>query len=346
LAVLAIILLESPFFALLFFINSVSAMLLLPTRQGLAWIGLFTLITAGAYISTEGLAGGLLSALVNGAAFIFFGMFGQALVRAEAARQESQRLLGELQKVHRQLQTYTDQVETLAVAEERNRLSRDLHDTLGHRLTASIVQLEGAERLLDGNPERARQIVSTVREQLNEGLNEVRRTVAMLRAPLTTDLSLPKALNQLAAGFAEATSLQVQTAIPDTLPPLPDGHRLALYRATQEALTNIQRHAHAQTVWLSLKQSGGMLTLCVSDDGIGLPPEILSGANGRADFGLGLRGMQERADQLGGQVDLAPRPGGGTDLLFQLPTPSNHQISINLPEPADEPAFADPSPAG
>lgn len=113
------------------------------------------------------------------------------LLRADAARQETQQVLDELDDAHQQLQTYAAQVEELAVAEERNRLSREVHDTLGHRLTVLIVQLAGAERLVAKQPDRATEKIATVRQQLDEGLGELRRTVAMLRAPSETDLALP-----------------------------------------------------------------------------------------------------------------------------------------------------------
>ena len=204
------------------------------------------------------------------------------------------------------------QVEELAVARERDRISRDLHDTLGHRLTVSIVQLEGAERLIAAAPDRASQMVNSVRQQLNEGLSEVRRTVAMLRTPVSTDLSLPKALHDLAIDFEKATQLPIQVTVPDSLPPYSEAYRLALYRAAQEALTNVQRHAQASEASLTMELSAEALTLRVRDNGIGLPD--------KADQqGFGLRGMRERIMQLGGSVELRSASGDGTTVLIQLP---------------------------
>ena len=210
------------------------------------------------------------------------------------------------------MQEYAAQVEELSVARERDRLSRDLHDTLGHRLTVSIVQLEGAERLIAAEPERASQMVNTVRQQLNEGLSEVRRTVGMLRTPVSTDLSLPKALHELAIEFEKATQLPIRVSVPDSLAPLPEAYRLALYRAAQEALTNIQRHSHASEASLTMDLSAEALTLRVRDNGIGLPDEA-------DQQGFGLRGMRERITQLGGSVELRSASGDGTTVLIQLP---------------------------
>ena len=102
--------------------------------------------------------------------------------------------------------------------------------------------------------------------------------------------------------------------MPEEMPSLPDTHRLALYRAAQEALTNIQKHAGARQVWLVLSTSDDTVSLLISDDGRGL---VLS----RDQAGFGLRGLRERAERLGGTLHVEPRPGGGTQLSFSLPLP-------------------------
>jgi signal transduction histidine kinase len=305
-----VILLWPNFF--LFYVLSVQAMILLPPKRGLLWIGVFVLMGIGPVVYQEGWPDGLLDALLIGFGFLFIGAFGYTRIRAEAARCESQRLLEELRVAHRQLQEHAERAEELAVAEERVRLSRDLHDTLGHRLTVAVVQLEGAERLIPSDPKQAAHMVETVREQIREGLSELRRTVATLRAPLAVDLSLPTALKQLASDFERATQLQVHTSLPEGLPPLPDHQRIALYRAAQEALTNVGRHAQARAAWLALEVTDETATLTVGDDGVGP-------AAGVESDGLGLRGMRERAAQLGGEVQLTARAEGGTRLVFCLP---------------------------
>ncbi len=311
--VLGLIFFSSAKCVLLFFILSVHAMISLPVRHGVKWLVSFSLITTAIFVFEQGWIVGVIEGLVHSSAFVFFGIFGSALVRAELARNETEQLFGELQVAHKQLYDYASQVETLAVAEERNRLSRDLHDTLGHRLTVSIVQLEGAARLVDQDAERAGEMVDTVRGQLREGLDEVRQTVAMLRTPLATDLSLPKALKKLTLEFREATSLEIHTTVPDTLPPLPDGHRMALYRVAQEGLTNVQRHAQADNAWLQLEVEPEAVTLKIKDDGAGIASDREKSA------GFGLKGMQERAAQLGGALDIISEATQGTQLVFRIP---------------------------
>jgi signal transduction histidine kinase len=157
-------------------------------------------------------------------------------------------------------------------------------------------------------------MIATVRDQVREALGELRRTVATLRAPVEVDLQLRQGLRRLANHFEEATAITVHLMLPVERPDLPDEHRLAVYRAAQEALTNVQRHAGANDVWLQLNHQDGAVTLLVGDNGAGLPA-------GAEQGGFGLRGMRERAEQLGGELYLEPRPGGGTQLSFRIPLP-------------------------
>jgi signal transduction histidine kinase len=291
-------------FNVLFFILSAEAMVTLPARRGLMWIGLFCLISALAIISQVGPIG-LLYALPNFGGYAFFGAFGNVLRETEDARRRNEKLLHELRAAQQQLQE-------LAVVDERNRLAREMHDTLGHRLTVAVVQLEGAQRLIPTDPERAARMIGAMREQMKEALADLRRTVAALRAPLIEDLPLQAALTRLAQEFQEGTGLAVQLQLPPDLPPLSAAQRLTLYRAAQESFTNTQRHAQASQIWLRLQQAESSLTLTAADNGQGFPADL----NGE---GYGLRGLRERVAQLGGQLHLESRSGGGAQLRMVLP---------------------------
>ncbi len=296
---------------ILFFMLSAQAAAYFPWGTSLVWVGIFSLFTAALMVLRGGLETLPILPIYAGGYF-FFAAFAHQTRRAEAARRESQRLLSELQEAHRQLQMYAAQAEELAVAKERNRLAREMHDTLGHRLTVAAVQLEGAERLISRDPDRAAQMIRTVREQVRTALGELRQTVAALRTPPESDLPLPRALTRLADEFEQATGITVHRALPATMPPLPPAVRLTLYRTVQEALTNVQRHAAARQVWMSLHIDENALTLQVSDDGRGLPSDA-------HEQGFGLRGLRERAAQLGGDLRLDARPRGGTVLSLRLP---------------------------
>ncbi len=303
----------SSVFIFLFYVLSVQTLMLLPMQIGMRWVLLFTAIT-GFVTFYDGFQpyADLVTTLINGAGFFFFGAFGNALVQAQRARDESQRILAELTDAHSRLQRYAEQAETLAVAEERNRMSREMHDTLGHRLTVSIVQLEGAGRLLERDTPRAGQMIQTVREQLVEGLADLRATLASLRDSGMSGTSLRKSLQSLVDEYAQATGLVVHLSIPDNLLALDEARRMTIYRAAQEALTNAQRHADASTIWLKIEQTISTVTLFVEDDGAGMPV---------AEFtpGIGLRGMQERAQQLGGFLVIDASPRGGVRLALTIP---------------------------
>lgn len=291
------------------------AILTLPIRQATYWGLVYTTSAAASFAIGINLGEGLVAFFLYSVVYAFVGAFAHALVRADSARRESQALLAELQEAHRQLQEYALHAEEMAVVQERNRLAREMHDTLGHRLTVASVQLEGAQRLCSTDPERTQEMVSTVREEVREALAELRSAVATLRAPIEADLQLRSSLQRLIANFEDATGLIVHQALPEEMPQLPDAYRLAIYRTAQEALTNVQKHAKAKRVWLMLATRDDSVSLLVGDDGHGV-------SLSREQTGFGLRGMRERAAQLDGELHLEPRAGGGTQVSFRLPLPA------------------------
>lgn len=300
--------------SILFFILSAHSMLFLSLIPGLLWIVTFIVVTwlGGVFVFGGINPVGIIS-VIGG--YLFFGTFGAALRQSNEARQQSQHLLTELQQAHDQLRSYTTQAQQLAVAEERNRLAREMHDALGHRLTVAVVQLEGAQRLIPTEPERSASMIEKMRTQLKQALAELRQTVSTLRSPnVLPELSKPlqTAVSDLAHTFQEATGLIVHLDLPSKLPTLPQSHRLALYRAAQESLTNVQRHANAQQAWLVLSADTERLILTLSDDGQGFNDEMEDGR-------FGLVGLRERAKQLGGTVQLSSSAKGGAKLCMQLP---------------------------
>lgn len=298
---------HSPF-GVLFFVLSAQVMLLLPPRPAALWIVAFILLTGISFVHFFGWIG-FLWLLPNIGGYLFFATFGNLWRQAELARRRSQQLLEELQVAQRQLQD-------LAVVEERSRLAREMHDSLGHRLTVAIVQLEGAQRLIPTAPDRAARMIGAMREEVKEALAELRRTVTALREPLEDADGTPlnAALARLAQSFQDSTGLAVHLDLPGALPALPEAHRLALYRAAQESLTNAQRHAAAKQIWLTVSAANDHVTLTAADDGKGFGVQTAT-----SEGGYGLRGLRERAAQLGGQLILEGRPGGGAQVCFSLP---------------------------
>lgn len=296
----------------LFFVLSAEVTMMYRPRVVAAWIGIFSLITLAAHVAAAG-PGGWVAVPIYVAGYIFFASFAQQTARAESARAESERLLAELQAAHHQLQVYAAQVEELAVQQERNRLAREMHDTLGHRLTVSAVQLQAAQRLISGAPDRAMQMVGAVLEEIREGLGELRRTVATLGAPVEADLALGPALKRLAIRFEAATGIAVHLTVAEDLPELASHYRHALYRGAQEGLTNIQKHAAARDAWVDLSRHNGAVALLVRDNGVGLD------SNDDDTVGFGLHGLRERAAQLGGHLTVQSTSGGGAELVLTLP---------------------------
>jgi two-component system NarL family sensor kinase len=208
-----------------------------------------------------------------------------------------------------------------AQTEERNRLAREIHDTLAQDLSAVIFQLEAAEALLvqQAEPERVQRSVTAALDLARKGLDEARRSVLDLRAAPLEGRTLPVALAALAAetdpGHAPAVRFEMGAA-PPLLPPAVE---VGLYRIAQEALQNALRHADACRVVLRLEAAPGRVRLMVQDDGRGfaISPE------GNAGSRVGLVGMRERARLLGGSFQIASSPGAGTRITADIPLKSH-----------------------
>ena len=293
-------------FGFLFLILVIQIMLAMPPRIAGRWVLLFFSVEGISLYVNQG-AVGIDNVLFNIPAYFLVSVFAYILRVAEIARRKNQELLEELQATQNQLQE-------LAVTEERARLARELHDSLGHQLTVAVVQLEGAQRLIPTKPDQASEMIATMREELKNALADLRRTVTALRSPIADNIPLESALLNLSQSFQHNTGLATHFTAASNLPELPESYRLAFYRAAQEGLTNIQRHANAQNAWVNLESDNNNITLTILDDGKGL-----DGLNEKGS-GVGLIGLGERASQLGGEMRFTPRlETGGATLTFILP---------------------------
>ena len=245
---------------------------------------------------------GVQLALGLGAGFVFMIVFTRLALSERHAREQ-------LEQANRQLADYASQVERLAIMHERNRLAREVHDTLGHYLTAMSVQLEVVDKLIDSNPARAQEAARKARELAAEGLGEVRRSMAALRPSPLEDRPLAEALQALIAASREAGLIVTfeQNGIPRSLSSEID---TLLYRAAQEALTNIRKHAHASAASVSLSYAPAVVNLRIRDNGVG--------RRGAPDS-VGLSALRERAAALGGALIAENHPEGGFLLEVTLP---------------------------
>jgi signal transduction histidine kinase len=245
-----------------------------------------------------------------------------AIVRQERARRRVQALYDQLRIAHDELQALHQEVRSAAVAEERNRLAREVHDSLAHYLTVVNVQLEAAEKLGAERAQAALEHVRRARRLTLDCLQDVRRSVAAMRAATLEELALEPSLHRLVNDFAESTGLRLHLDIrlADSAA-LPPELAQALYRAVQEGLTNVHRHAHATEVMVALLGSAGSVVLEVHDNGVAGQ----TGTNGHQaqPSGYGLVGLQERVALLEGQLTFGPAPRGGSRLRISLPLPGS-----------------------
>jgi signal transduction histidine kinase len=195
--------------------------------------------------------------------------------------------------------------------EERRRLRRDLHDGLGAQLAGLNVQAGTLRRLIPRDPAAADELVVELRKELRSAIADIRRLVYDLRPPALDDLGLVEALRRLAERHnSEGEQLRVSVEAPEDLPSLPAAVEVAVYRITQEALTNVARHARARNCVLRLALDE-VVALEIVDDGVGIPEE--------RSAGVGLSSMHERASELGGSCIVQSVPKGGTQVLVHLP---------------------------
>jgi signal transduction histidine kinase len=203
--------------------------------------------------------------------------------------------------------------ERLVVAreEERRRLRRDLHDGVGPQLAALTLRLETARKVLSHDPQ-ASALMTDLSERARATVADVRRSVHALRPPALDELGLIPALREGAAQYSQ-NGLRVSVEAPKSLPPLPAAVEVATYRISQEAMTNVVRHAGARncSVRIALDADAGTLRVEIEDDGRGIREGHM--------VGVGLHSMRERAEELGGRCTVDSLAGGGTLVSAELP---------------------------
>jgi len=244
---------------------------------------------------------------------LFAVVFPALALMSEKARAEVEVLMAELGEAYGKLQAYSRQTEELAVTRERNRLAREIHDSVGHCLTVAAVQIEAARSLRDRQPARAEEALGKAYALVQQGLLEIRHSVATLRANPALDQPLAESLRELVRQNLTG-GLAAEMVVRGVSRPLPPPVFLALYRAAQEGLTNVRKHSHATKAMVALDfEAPGRVVLSVTDNG--------PGANGGppGGTGYGLLGLRERVDQLGGSV-----AAGGLE-------PAGYQLKVEVP---------------
>jgi len=218
----------------------------------------------------------------------------------------------QLLEANKKLRNYALTNEKLAQTQERNRLARELHDTLAHTLSSVSVQLEATKALFDRDPVRSKKILDETLTNTKNGLIETRRTLIDLRASALESYGLAQAIRNLGTSTAERGGFEITFNLEKELDVIPDDIAHSLYRTVQEALENVLRHANATQVAITLKPTDGAIRLEISDDGHGF---ITAEVN---DQKLGIRGMQERIEMLGGKFEIRSSEQTGTTILVEL----------------------------
>lgn len=248
--------------------------------------------------------------LMFGIGLVFAVSMAAVAVEQRASRARAEALLADLKTAHQKLRSYADRVGDLAAATERNRLARDIHDSLGHHLTAIAVQLEKAAAFRQRDPAAADQAVADAKRSATHALEDVRQSVGTLRHPDGT-FPLATALAALVEG-ADGAVPAVELDVAGDETGYGSAGLMALYRVAQEGLTNARRHAGASRVTVQVRLGEGGASLVVADDGQGF-------STARTPEGYGLRGMRERLELVGGVLRLESAPGRGTRLDVDLP---------------------------
>ena len=229
----------------------------------------------------------------------------------------------ELEKTHEGLAVATSQIETLTRLTERQRLARDLHDTLSQGLVGLKLQLEAIDALLvQRRSDQAKEVVKQAMGHIQHTLTQARGAIDDLRSIHVAQQSGKEAAQEVVQRFTTATGIPCQADL-TALEALPAPFHEPILRVIGEGLTNIARHAQARQVWLTASRTNELVLLELRDDGAGFDPTTLPQQPGH----YGLLGLRERARLLAGDLEIQSKPGAGTCIRFSFPL---HPESVSL----------------
>ncbi len=256
----------------------------------------------------------LMNGLIISVGLLFGVLLSQARLNEQRARENAERLTRDLETANRQLAEYASQAEELAATQERNRLARDIHDNLGHYLTIVNVQIEAAKVTCESDPARALDALDKAQDMARKGLNSVRESVAALRVSPVENRPLEDAIAELVDESC-TTGITTEFHLVGDSRPVESKSALALYRAAQEGLTNVRKHAQASHADVTLDFSQpDHIRLSILDDGAGASD---------TSRGFGLMGIRERVQLLDGEFKVETQVGKGFRLEVSIPVAEN-----------------------
>jgi len=261
---------------------------------------------------------GLFLTLFAGTISIIMALFIQAIV---GQSQRQQRLIDELEATQQALATAERQA---GMMDERQRLAREIHDTLAQGFSSIVMQLEGAEAAFPTEFRTLQGYLDSARRTARENLAESRRLMWALQPAAFDHATLAEILSHLAIGWSEESGIAISTIVTGTSQSLRPEIEVTLLRAAQETLANARKYARASQVALTLSYMDGMVILDVQDNGVGFDPACLSAsAVGQRPGGFGLKALRTRIEQLDGTLSIESTPGEGTTIAVALPAVSN-----------------------
>jgi|GEM_PF-278798 len=208
--------------------------------------------------------------------------------------------------------------------EERRRIARELHDSLGQYLVASKMSLD-LINMSSPNNDRVREALADAIQQIEKAISETRTMSHLLHPPLLDEVGLESALIWYAEGFAKRSGIEVSVEISPSIGRLATDVETALFRVVQECLTNVHRHSGSPTAAVRLHREGGDLKLEVSDEGRGMPVSAMAGDSAQAAPGVGIQGIRERVLQLHGTIEIVSGEGKGTRVVVTIPGASTSE---------------------
>lgn len=241
---------------------------------------------------------------------LFFFGIGIAIAKVLEAEKKTQMLLEENRRQNQLLEEYAKQIEKVTLLEERNRLARDLHDTIGHTYTSVIMGLDAASFLIGTSPDKAQEQVDRLSDVMRKSLGEIRSHIHQI-SPGGEREELSSQLENVANDFAlhTKTDIHFEYMDPHEINISSQG-TITLIRCLQESLTNAVRHGHAKEIMITLKEEDSYVLLTIKDNGIGISD---------MKFGFGLNGMKERLESLQGGLSMESKTNEGTVVTCYLP---------------------------
>jgi signal transduction histidine kinase len=302
------------FFAILLIPPTAQSIMNFPRKTAYFWIGGICLVMEAVLLIHFPISDSVGFMIIYPSAIALFAGFCYLAMQAEEAQDRSEALLADLQVANRKLQDYAAQVQELTIVAERNRLARELHDSVTQIIFSLTLSAQSARILLDRDPSRAAAQLDHLQTLAQRALAEMRALIQQLHPPSIAEEGLVTGLRRLVSERQAQDGLKVDLQVRGERR-LPANVEEGLYRVAQEALNNIVKHASTDQAVINLDlNEGNRVMMGIEDAGAGFDLEKARSASGH----LGLTSMAERIQALGGKLDVDSQPGKGTRIRVEL----------------------------